>query len=280
MRILIIQENGRHDKNRNFRECFSMQRALQSFDVDVDVWGLGHSNFKKSIDFESYDCILNLENYDDSGWVPDFSQVNVKKMLWSIDAHVRGIEPYYLEYQRNKYNLILQSTKDYVLDARSIWFPNCYDSDLVYPKPVDKKHFIGFCGNVCNREFVLDKLTTKYGLRQDIFVIGDDMVDAVSSYNIHFNMNIANDVNYRNFETLGCGTLLLTNKNSQYDDLGFIDGQNCLIYDSYENLCEKIEMCMNDPELVVSIISNGYDLADKHTYYNRANILLDILKKL
>jgi spore maturation protein CgeB len=73
---------------------------------------------------------------------------------------------------------------------------------------------------------------------------------------------------------LGCGTVLLTNDNPQYQDLGFIDGKNCLIYNSYDSLCGKIEMCMDDPELMIDIVKNGYDLSDKHTYYKRAKLLL------
>ena len=279
MKVLRIQENGRHEKNRNFRECFSMQRALETFDVDVDVWGIGHSNYDEGVEFDSYDLIVNLENYDETGWVPDLSKTRTKKFIWSIDAHIRGMDVYYQEYERGNYDLILQATKDYVEDDRSLWFPNCYDDDLIYPANVEKKYFIGFCGSVLNRKQMLDNLTEKYGLKQDIFVIGEDMVESISSYNIHFNMNFANDINYRNFETLGCGTVLLTNDNPQYQDLGFIDGKNCLIYNSYDSLCEKIEICMDDPEIMIDIVKNGYDLADMHTYYNRAESLLNILKE-
>jgi hypothetical protein len=277
MKILIIQENGRHEKNRNFRECFSMQRALENFNAKVDVWGLGHDNFEKRLDYGSYDLILNLENYDDTGWVPDLSKVNSKKFLWVIDAHVRGMELYNQEYKRGNYDLILQATKDYIQDNSSVWFPNCYDDGLICPANTEKKHFIGFCGSVLNRQPILNSLTEKYGLKQDIFVIGEDMISAVSSYNIHFNMNLANDINYRSFETLGCGTVLLTNENSQYEELGFIDGKNCLIYTSLESLCEKIEMCIKSPEIMHDIVFNGFDLADRHTYNKRAEKLFELL---
>ena len=280
MRVLIIQENGRHEKNRNFRECFSMQRALEFFDNDVDVWGLGHLNFDSNIDFESYDMILNLENYDDFGWVPDLSKVDTKKLIWCVDPHIKGIDPYIEEYKRGNYNLILQAIPKYVVDKTSVWFPTCYDGDLVYPFDIEKKHFIGFCGSLLNRKQILDSLTDKYGLIQDIWVLGEDMVKAISSYSIHFNMSLADDVNYRSFETLGCGTLLLTNKNPQHEALGFVDGKNCLIYDSYETLCNKIELCVNDPSIIDDIVDNGFDLADKHTYVRRADTLLKIYRNL
>ena len=71
MKVLIIQENGRHKENEHFRECFCMQRSLQKLGQDVDVWGLGHNNYGEKPNFNSYDIILNFENYDVSGWVPN-----------------------------------------------------------------------------------------------------------------------------------------------------------------------------------------------------------------
>ena len=138
MKILIIQENGRHDKNRNYRECFALQRAFLKLNLNCDVWGLGHSNFNTNIDFQSYDLIINLENYG-NGWEPNLNSINTKKILWSIDSHVRGEQPFITEFQRGGYNLLLHSTKDYVNENYKIWFPNAYDDTLIKPLEVEKK---------------------------------------------------------------------------------------------------------------------------------------------
>ena len=64
MKILIIQENGRHQENQHYRECFCMKRSLEKLGCNVKIWGLGHQNFEdKKIPTEKYDLILNLENY-------------------------------------------------------------------------------------------------------------------------------------------------------------------------------------------------------------------------
>ena len=279
MKILIIQENGQHEKNKHFRECFSLARALSRQGSEVDVWGKGHSNYNNTPKWNSYDLIINLENYDLSGWVPDLSgAVKPKKMLWVIDAHCRGMHPYMDTFISGKYDLILQATKDF-LNKNSIWFPNCYDSYLIKPTS-DKKHFIGFCGSLLNRAQILDFLEEKYSLKKNIWVIGDDMVRTVSSYKVQFNMNLANDINYRSFETIGCNTLLLTNRNPQYDELGFIDGHNCLIYENLKTLCDKVEYCINNPEDVRKISDNGFELAKHHTYDVRAKKLISIYKEL
>ena len=92
MKVLIIQENGRHDKNRKFRECFSLQRAFKKLDHECDVWGLGHEWFMEHPTWDAYDLILNIENWDETGWVPSLKNVKTTKFLWSIDSHCRGDE--------------------------------------------------------------------------------------------------------------------------------------------------------------------------------------------
>ena len=278
MKVLIIQENGHHDENRHFRECFCMQRSLQSLGHSVDIWGPRHENFHDIPDWERYDLILNFENYDEAGWVPNLRFTkNPKKFLWSIDAHCVGLQPFLNTYHTDAYNLILQSTADFV-DENSVWFPNCYDHTLIKPS-APKSVFLGFCGSVLNRKPLLDHLSSKYDLKQDIWKLGDEMVRTVSSYKVHFNINLANDINYRSFETIGCETLLLTNYNPQYEKLGFVHGKNCLMYTDEQSLFRNIENCQNDSDLVISISRNGYDLSKQHTYDERAKKLLSIYRE-
>lgn len=276
MKFLIIQESGRHTENREYRECWGITRALRHYDHEVRVWGLGHSLYDLIPEFDSFDVIINLENYDESGWVPDLSNVRAKKLLWSIDAHVKGIEGYLKLANDQNYDLILQATPEFV-DKDSVWFPNCYDDTLIYP--LGFKHIgMGFCGNVVNRQYLLNIMKAAFpGFREDIFVIGDSMVRAINSYKIHFNANISIDINYRNFETLGCGTCLLTSYNPHYAQLGFIDGVNCFIYKDEKEMVEKGRLAWNNDDLRTKVSSAGLELAKLHTYKARAKLLLQIL---
>ena len=205
MNVLIIQENGRHEKNRNYRECFSLKRAFEKHGHEALVWGLGHKNYEEKIDYEKFDLIFNLENYAHTAgdWLPDLSRtMNPIKILWAIDAHCVGQEIFEMEKQRGRYDYLLHSTKEYVTRDYHIWFPNCFDDNLVKPNTeIYKKHKIGFCGNYVNRKPMLDWLRKTHGLKLDIFVIGDDMVKAINSYKAHFNMNMNWD---RDWETTIC----------------------------------------------------------------------------
>ena len=223
--------------------------------------------------------VLNLENYDINGWSPDLSRNTSVKLLWSIDAHCRGLDPYLDTFRQGKYDKILQSTK-YFLNEESIWFPNCFDDGLITKKNTPKTKEIGFCGSLLNRAQILTFLNTYCGLEPDIWVLGDKMVDTVNSYWIHFNINLANDINYRSFETIGCGTVLLTNYNPQYIELGFEDEVNCLLYKDKQELTQKIDKYLKKYETLGRIAQEGYNLSKQHTYDNRAKLLLDIYKDI
>jgi hypothetical protein len=277
MRTLIIQENGRHDDNRIFRECFCAQRAFKHHGHHADVWGLGHDGYEKDPDYESYDLIINLENYDETGWVPSLAKVQTKKLLWSIDAHVKGINTYIKTAEEGNYDLILQATPNFVIDG-SIWFPNCYDDDMIKCLNLEKTQDLGFCGNVVNRQGLIHILKKEFNLKFDEFVIGKDMVKAINSYKVHFNANISIDINYRNFETIGCGTCLVTNDNPYYKELGMIDGKNCLTYKNLDEMIEKIRFVLDNDGFRTTISNNGLVLAEEHTYKKRIEFLLNLLE--
>ena len=141
------------------------------------------------------------------------------------------------------------------------------------------RHFLGFCGNRVTRGELLDSLTDRYGLHQDIFVIGDEMVRAINSYRIHFNQNIGCDINARSFEALACRTVLLTNWNPQYAALGFVDGANCLMYRDPDELHARIEQYSKDDRMLDEIAEGGFLLSRRHTFVERVRALVHYLEE-
>lgn len=279
MNILIIQENGRHDKNKNFRECFCLKRGFDRIGVKSTVWGLGHENFNSDINFNDFDLIINLENYS-SGWDPDLSDINSVKFLWSIDSHVRGEKPFLLEFNKSKYDILLHSTNEFVNEKYKIWFPNAFDDELIYKKNIEKRSDVGFCGNVLNRGKFINELSKRYNFIHDEFVIGDDMVNAINSYRVHWNKNISVDINYRNFETIGCGVFLVTNYNNNYEKIGFKHMENVIFYNNTNEMFEFIDLVIKDGSLREYIGNNGHLLSKKHTYLERCDFLLNLYKDI
>lgn len=285
MKIVIIQEAGRHEKNKNFRECLNLHRALSRIEgVESKVWGLNYEEFKSFSEIENWaDVIFIIENYT-SHWMPIEEIANSKKLkiYWSIDSHC-VLQQHINLCRILKIDILLNSTEGYLKYfenevKKSYWFPNAYPDDLIYPLDIAKTTDVGFCGNILNRGHVIDSLE-KYNIKKDIFVIGEEMVKSINSYKIHINCNIADDINYRTFETTGCKTLLLTNYTPGLEKL-FDIGKEVIVYENLEDLNNKVNYFLNNPEELNQIAEAGHKRSkENHTYFNRAQSLVEIIKK-
>lgn len=286
MKIVIIQEAGRHEKNKNFRESLNLHRSLSKIEgVESKVWGLNYPDFEKSFsDIEEWcDVLFIIENYT-SEWLPskEISESKKLKIFWSIDSHCI-LQQHQELCKLLKIDILLNSTESYIpmfegLVKKSYWFPNSYPDDLIFPKKLDKTIDVGFCGNILNRGHIIDSLD-KYSIRKDIFVIGDDMVSAINSYKIHLNFNISNDINYRTFETCGCKTMLITNYTPGLEKL-FDIGKEIIVYDSIEDLDNKVKYYLENEDEINMIAEAGYQRSKReHTYFERAKKLIDIINE-
>ena len=286
MRISIIQEASRHEKNKNFRESLNLHRSFSKIEgVESRVWGLNYPDFITPFsEIEKWsDVIFIIENYT-SKWMPidEISNSSKLKIFWSIDSHCVLQE--HINLCRNlRIDVLLNSTEGYLkyFDSevkRIYWFPNAYPDDLIYPLDIEKTIDIGFCGNILNRGKVIDSLD-KYGIKKDIFIIGDDMVRAINSYKIHLNCNISDDINYRTFETTGCKTLLLTNYTPNLEKL-FEIGKEVVIYNDLIDLDNKVRYYLENVSERNIIAEGGYNRVKReHTYSHRAKKIIDIINE-
>ena len=289
MKILIIQEKGRHERNELFRESLSLQRAFEKNGDHCTVWGLNYPNYLSDIHdlAKSHDAILLLENYDTSSWVPDLSSVKMPKFFWSIDSHC-NLNAHLLTVQKNKIDIVLcsiESDQEHfsALGAKTYYFPNAVDTDLIQPIfKANKLYNIGFCGTLFpERESLIKKLekNLSINIQKDVWHIGYDMVSAINSYDIHLNKTISKDINYRVFETLACKTALLTNHTENIDKL-FIDMEDIVIYHNMQDLTYKANMLINDLRLTKQIAESGYNKVIKnHSYQNRASEFIKLVKE-
>jgi hypothetical protein len=319
MNILIIQEAGQHEKNRQFREALNLQRAFNRIDVICNVWGLGYPEFTQE-GLNNYisqcDTILLLENYA-TEWLPDISACTKPKIFWSIDAHC-NLLPQLETVEKQNINHVLSST--YSLCNKFVrpgnrycsWFPNAYPSDLIQSHPdIQKTIDVGFCGNIQNRGQWLELIYKEFGLAlhdtiltpgfykpatlrvdwgswiREIhrqkgvilpkMVLGEDMVRTICSYKIHWNRNISVDVNCRTFETLGCGTFLMTNDTDRLEDL-FTINEHLVTYGSPQECLDKIEYFLKNEKEREEIAQAGCVYVKQwHTYDCRAKQFLDII---
>ena len=284
MNFLIIQEAGRHEANRQFRESLCLKNAINKIPGNsAEVWGLNYPKFDQFDDLEKWtDVIFILENYTPD-WLP-IERINKSKKIkiyWSIDSHC-VLSMHIDVCNKIRPDIHLNSTEHYLpyftnSSKYCYWFPNAYCSDLIKPLNLEKIYNVGFCGSLFpERQGLLNEIA-EFTPKADNFVIGNDMVKAINSYKIHLNKNISNDINYRTFETLGCKTFLITNFTPGLEKLFNIE-KDLITFDNTNDLKEKIKFYLCNPAQREEIETNGYNTAlKKHTYDTRARYLLRII---
>lgn len=284
MKIIIIQEAGRHPENSHFREALSWQRAFRAHGHEAVVWGLGFKNFVVPFEKASKDAdvIFLLEQYDQTGWTPDFSKSKALKIDLSIDDHV-NIQEHLRQVKRQKIDIHFCATRLYLNYYRrprmkKFWLPNCYDDSLFFPTNTPKTIALGFVGNVCNRRRWIKVLQNDMNLHFREMLLGHEMVNFINSSRIHWNRNIDSDVNYRHFETLGCKTFLLTNR-APDTDLLFEIGKEIVVYRTMKDLQEKIKYYRRHSGEREAIADAGYRRVKRdHTYTTRCKQLLEYIQ--
>lgn len=300
---IIIQSAGEHLPNKFLRECLALQHALIQNGQQADVWGPRHEGYDphQIPDWESYDFVLVIENYE-LGFLPNFNNIHKPlKLQWIIDLHCKGPTSY-LPISRQM-DVILHSTKSLIPGYRKslsddkithLWFPNGVDDRYfkVFPEqtPLEKIHSLTFIGNLNNRKDYVNRLKNEARLGSEgtdnqleyFFRIGEEMFQTVRQTKVNFNKSIGCDVNYRNFETIGLGTCLCTNYMAELEELGFKDGVNCLMYRTYEECVQKIKDVLgeeNDAKRE-AIARTGAEFAKAHSYTQRIATLISAIKFL
>jgi hypothetical protein len=287
MNLLILQSAGKHKTNAKFRECLSLQRSFARVApaTEVTVCGPGFKTFgKREALYKRADVILVAENYSKAPWIDLSSAKKAYRIFWTIDSHI-AMARHITFAASQRIALVLQATRKLCANferqgRKVIWWPNAYDSELVSPRGNPKRWGMGFCGSILNRVGWLAELSKKVGLHKDIFVLGEEMVRTICSYHVHWNKSYRGDINYRCFETLGCGTALLTNRVDGLSQL-LLDGSEVITYTSLNDCIEKAKWLLSHPESRNTMAAAGYKrVRQDHTYDVRVRQLMEILREV
>ena len=295
MNILMIQSAGKSTKNAEYKK--TLYTPLNKTPcVEARLWGPGYDGYETPFNDMLNWChvVLFMEDYR-SEWVPPLKNCKRYKIFWSMDTHMKGHE--HLDYAyENNFNLFLTAVwswsqgitpvqKKYEAFDR-VWFPNTYP-DHLFEKALENKHKINhriphenvrFVGNVATRGGYIKRLSADVGLRLDM-VVGDEMPQTIFRTSIHWNKNIADDINARTFETLGSDTFLITDETPGLAQL-FDIGKHLVTYSNYDECVEKIRHYLRHPEEREEIAIAGHEHCKKnHSETARAKQLLDIIRE-
>lgn len=96
-----------------------------------------------------------------------------------------------------------------------------------------------------------------------------DAVQTLNDYTMYINSeSLDNFPPARTYEAMACGCVMIANDKPIYRDLGFVDGENCILFKSgdYEEMIKKIRYYMNHKEELYQLHNNTLMLAEKYSH--------------
>lgn len=285
MKILILQDlPNLLLSTEKFSIARGLERAFLRAGFDVYAIDTNTTNdFEIDHLFKLFDTLLVVQNYslENIEYVNRFKGL---KIFWSIDSH-KDFERHAQFIIDNSFDIALVSSFNYVSQFKSrlidsYWFPNCYPSDLI--KPTDFKNRsveIGFCGSKSNRGDWLAKLSSEFNFQLSINVLAEEMVKELYSFKICWNRNESDDINFRTFEAMGAGCLMLTNETPGINCI--FDNTIIQFYADYTSCIDKIKYFFANQRERERIAITGYNEVRKmHSYDARVADFIKIVENV
>ena len=207
-----------------------------------------------------------------------------KTVLYGTDPHALDYRPYYKDY-------------DYFFSAQKVnlpelaeWIPLAYDPEVhtcdnpinAESRPIDVC-FIGVYGvpgdagnpylHRLNGLMALNDAGLNVFMRTGL--IFKECTDMYSQSKIAYNWSSSWDAAMRLWEGCAYGCCVVTNRIPYLDELGFIDGETCVIFETYEELISKTKQVLETGDWK-RIAENGNRLITTYdnTYDARVETML------
>jgi spore maturation protein CgeB len=205
----------------------------------------------------------------------DFDTANHPQMTKRIIRHMQFDAVFYANKNFSRFFSSMHGNANLL--------PYAFNDELHRPLPtVRKTTDVGLIGSPYPKRLALVESIKKAGINARLIsgVYGQDMVRALNSLKIQLNYLVGGGrglLNARVFETIGCGTLLLNEREDGIEDY-FRDGEHVVLYDSESECVEKIHNLISHEDVLEFIAKSGRAHGLKfHTYIQRAKAILEDL---
>ena len=165
-----------------------------------------------------------------------------------------------------------QVTKKLESEGHDSWFiPKPYDQTLLSNLQLDRDIEFGFVGTLNNSLYSKrTELLEAIGKHIDLKILttqpGQDYLDTLNRISYFISADIGfGEYMTKNFEAMACGCTLITWNQGEAENgaLGFVDMENVVLYNSVEELINKLGILQQHPKLAAAIALQGQQLVER-----------------
>jgi glycosyltransferase involved in cell wall biosynthesis len=177
-------------------------------------------------------------------------------------------------YQRNYLSAFTEHPKDHVH-----WMPFACDVETVRPLNLRRDLDVAFVGQLFGadheRSRIIGQLTQRWKLNPQRYYPQAEIPSVYSRAKIVLNLPLKDDLNFRTFEAMSCGAMLLTRRMANGQEVLFEEGRHYAAFSSEAELEEKIAYYLAHEDERARIAEAGLlEVRTKHTLQLRLEQLL------
>ena len=241
----------------------------------------------KQIDVESYDRIILFLRFKKEIRQVRFIRSIPNLVILEHDANQNYTEGKYrgkfsAHYRQLPWARIINSGYEVSEKLKqegfdSVFVPKGYDQVLLKNNAQERDIELGFVGSVEHKTYkkrkeLLQTLGETEGLVLARTHSGEDYLEMLNRIKIFVGADIGfGEYMIKNFEAMACGCLLMTWSQGESENraLGFEDMKNVVLFNTLDELREKLMLLRNTLGLIDAIASSGQRLAESHFSWER-----------
>ncbi len=161
------------------------------------------------------------------------------------------------------------------------WLPYACDLELIHPQGCKRDLDVAFVGQLAlqSRGSVIAKLSQCYKMNEPRYYLQQEIPAVYGRAKIVLNMPLEDDLNFRTFEAMSCGAMLLTRRVNNGQELLFEEDKHYAAFADEKELFDKVAYYIAHPEECTKIAAAGLaEIQQHHRLEQRMDELLNIVR--
>jgi len=152
-------------------------------------------------------------------------------------------------------------------DSYVHWQPYACDLEIFQPQGKERDLDVAFIGQLhpwTERAALIARLYELYKMNEQRFYFQKEIPSIYSRAKIVLNLPLADDLNFRTFEAMSCGAMLLTRRVNNGQELLFEEGKHYAAFADEKELFDKVAYYLAHPEECAMIAAAGLAEIQQH----------------
>lgn len=158
------------------------------------------------------------------------------------------------------------------------WLPYACDLSVFYPLGITRDIDVAFVGRLVSdeRRRIIPRIANHWRMNEQRYYLQREIPEIYSRTKIVVNLPLGDDLNFRVFEAMSCGAMLLTRRAKNGQEVLFQEGVHYAAYAGEQELFDKVDFYLTHETERAAIAAAGLaEIQARHRLEQRTNQLFE-----